>query len=123
MQTFGGLSHSFTVTIADPCDNAVWNTITFTAGGVTATSFTVIETQVLEIALSKPTLDIESSASSSLDCGTLTVGLFSDTSGTAFTMGGDASWATVVDTTGSNDYAITVDTNQSTNDLDPTTNW
>lgn len=24
VQTFSGLSHSFTVTIADPCDNAVW---------------------------------------------------------------------------------------------------
>ena len=58
VKSFTGLTHSFTVTIADPCDNAVWNTITFTAGGVTATSFTVIETQVLEISLSKPTLDI-----------------------------------------------------------------
>ena len=123
MQTFSGLSHSFTVTIADPCDNAVWQAITFSSSGNTATSFTVIETQKIEIALSKPTLDIESSASASLDCGTLSVALYSDNSGTPFTMGGDASWATIEDTSGDNDYAITVDTNQSTNDLDPTTDW
>lgn len=72
--------------------------------------------------MSKLTLDIESSASDSLDCGTLSAALYSDTAGTPFTMGGDASWATIVDTD-DNAYAITVDTNESTNDLDPTTDW